>query len=35
MIMATLLAITLLAGVALADTVNFDNFKTGHQQGGN
>ena len=24
-----LLAITLLAGVALADTVNFDNFKTG------
>src|SRR5216683_3584265 len=29
MILATILAITLLAGVALADTVNFDNFKTG------
>src|SRR6267154_5153923 len=29
MTLATILAITLLAGVALADTVNFDNFKTG------
>jgi hypothetical protein len=29
MTIATVLAITLLAGVALADTVNFDNFKTG------
>src|SRR5260370_26863315 len=29
MTIATILAITLLAGVALADTVNFDNLKTG------
>ena len=29
MTLATIFAITLLAGVALADTVNFDNFKTG------
>src|SRR3989441_12593000 len=29
MTLATILAIPLLAGVALADTVNFDNFKTG------
>src|SRR5229473_4690057 len=29
MTIATILAITLLASVALADTVNFDNFKTG------
>ena len=29
MTIATIFAITLLAGVALADTVNFDNFKTG------